>query len=602
MDGSLIKELSDSNTVDVNHDRHVNAAVVAICVQDLTKIGDGRDDRTRMHVIAARSDGSVVVWDYEAVAVSSSFRDYDEDVCCLALLDVNFALLDSLNDGGFRYSNVNSKQGMFDYGIVTGSSSGMIKIWKYNAFGGGWMQCFEISTAVEDANHGGGGISSLRVLWNDLIPLGQDSSIKNVSHFQLVTGYLDGSINLWDIETKTITMVLHEKGDLDVSFQRANCDLAVTDLCVTKRIDGYEIICGRNNRQIMLWKNIDINNVPGIFIYSSVKCNNFNEYVHALMLSMLLLCIHGDMLGYGFLRELVKKKHWFSLHVLYKRFGWMLFNVWQSNAETLFTYTLLILKNRHISALIDSVCTYNNPDPRSLTKEDVSEKYTPSYCWLGVKTRRHDQSILSVCVEKRVYNDIKFTLDAWKNVFNSDNIDLFDELQDSFHFHLAEDDLTLVAEEYSPLFCEFLMNISSQKSHDWILGARVRDKFRKREDNMKMKSFDRWYQKKYLEVNKKKQIMNKDGVGEQDPVVTTGSFWDSDHNAHNLAYFDIVDTDGLSLISMYEQIERETEYRTSLAEDPEKSSYFQSYWLECFRVFEPILATLWTRGKLGVRC
>ena len=261
-DGSSIKTLSDENNTTVSHDKHVmHASVVAICVRNMPA---NRGDSSRcIHVIASRSNGSVVIFDFEAGEVNNSFRDYDEDVSCLALLEVNFALLDSFNDGGFRFSSVNRRANEFNFGIVTGSTSGMIKIWKYNTFGGGWAQCFEISTALEDNHHRGCAISSLRVLWNDLTPLGQDSSMRNLSHFQLVAGYFDGSVNMWDIETKTITLVLDEKCDQDASFQRSDYDFAVTDLHVTKRTDGYEIICVRNNKKVVLWRNIDINNLPG---------------------------------------------------------------------------------------------------------------------------------------------------------------------------------------------------------------------------------------------------------------------------------------------------------------------------------------------------
>lgn len=318
--------------------------------------------------------------------------------------------------------------------------------------------------------------------------------------------------------------------------------------------------------------------------------------VYYLSSFRLLIYIYLAVLGYGVLREFVKRKHWFSLHVLYQRFGWMLFNAWQSNAETLFTYTLLILKNRHISALLENVCAYNNPDPRSLNTDDMSEKFIPSYCWLGVKTRRHGQSILSACVEKRVYDDIKFTLDAWCRVFNSDNIDLFDELQDSFHFHLAQEDLIQVAEEYSSLFCDFLMNISCQRSHDWILGTRVRDKFRKREDNMKMKSFDKWYQKQYLEGKKTKRS-DKDEVTEEVMGDVGASFWDSDHDAKNLELLDIVDSDGLSIISMYEKLERVTEYRMSIVEDQASSNCFQELLARIFHHVRTNLGTTMDRRK-----
>jgi hypothetical protein len=276
----------------------------------------------------------------------------------------------------------------------------------------------------------------------------------------------------------------------------------------------------------------------------------------------------------------------------------MLFNSWQSNSETLFAYTLSTLKNRSISALVENVCVYNRPDSRFLKLEgDNDRKYVPSYCWLGVRTRRHGQSVLSACVEKRVYDDIKFTLDSWLAVFNSERIDLFDELQDSFHFHLSQSDLILVAEEYSPLFCDFLLNISSQKSNEWILGGRVRDKFRKREDNLKLKSFDRWYYKKYLDIDTKKTRLFGDRNGSDDFI--GGAFWDFDqHSSGNLDYFDIVDTDGLSLIGMYEKLERETEYRVSIAEDPDQGGgCFQQLMARLFQTIRTDLGNTMDKRK-----
>jgi hypothetical protein len=289
-------------------------------------------------------------------------------------------------------------------------------------------------------------------------------------------------------------------------------------------------------------------------------------------------CIH-TYTGYGYLRELVRTEKWFSLHVLFKRFGWMLFNAWQSNSETLFTYTRLLLKNRNITDLVANVCTYNT-HVHAMESQEVYGKYVPSHCWLGVKTRQHGQSILSACVEKRVYNDIKFTLDAWCEVFKSEKTDLFDELQDSFHFHLVQEDLLLVAENYSPLFCDFLVNMSSKKSSDWMIGGRVRDKFRQREDNMKMKSFDLWYQMKYLHIKKKTAAIVKgdnraincdegDEVDDDDEdglaIDTNGGFWASEQTTNNnILFFDIVESDGLSMISMYEEMfDRDTEYRAT---------------------------------------
>ena len=276
--------------------------------------------------------------------------------------------------------------------------------------------------------------------------------------------------------------------------------------------------------------------------------------------SFIKWCYSSFLAGYGNLCQLVKRKNWFSLHILFKRFGWMLFNAWQSNAETLFIYTIQILKNRQISKLVKDVCYFN--ELHHFDVEGDCDKFTPSHCWLGVKTKRHSQSILSACVEKRIYDDIKFTLDAWCQVLNSDSIDLFDELQDSFHFHLSLDDLLLVSESYASLFCEFLVNIKSRKSHDWLLGGRVRDQFRKRDDNMKMKSFDKWYMKKFL--SSKQGIWRGAGCSPAGDVPSgkqksNDVFWDNDHMNDHLAYLDIIEGDGLSLISFYERMERDTE-------------------------------------------
>ena len=252
----------------------------------------------------------------------------------------------------------------------------------------------------------------------------------------------------------------------------------------------------------------------------------------------------------------------------------MLFNAWQSNAESLFTFTLLKLKNRQISSMIKKICMYNSCDSNSdyMYAESVSNRFTPSYSWLGVRTTHHEQSLLRTCVERRVYDDIKFTLEAWCNVLNSADIDLFDELHDSFHYQLTQEDLILVAEEFSPLFCEFLMKLSSQKSNQWIMGSRVRDQFHKRDNFMKMKSFDKWYQKKYLDSSKKNNAnMQEGGVSDDE-----NSFWDSNKNANENSYLDIVQTEGLSIDEIYERFERETEYRLSLAKDAPTSGIQQT--------------------------
>jgi WD40 repeat protein len=262
VNGSLVKVLSERTDEDHNDDRFAkNTAIVAICTRKLTQTE--KSDIARHHIIAARRNGTIVIWDFESEDVCCHFRDHDEDILCLATLEVNFTLLDSLSDGGVRFTSLSSLQSTYDFGIVTGASSGMIKFWKFNVFGGGWMQCYEISTAMEDINHGGCGISSISILENDLIPLGQESAVRNLSNFQLVTGYLNGAINLWDIHSKSISMVIDEKKDIDMTLYKGGSDYAVVDVCVGKTTDGFDITCGRNNRDVVQWKNIDINNVPG---------------------------------------------------------------------------------------------------------------------------------------------------------------------------------------------------------------------------------------------------------------------------------------------------------------------------------------------------
>ena len=236
-------------------------AVVAMSVREVFQ----EESPKSQHVIAARSNGTITVWDFDSKCVSSHFRDFEDDTTCVTTLEINFALLDSLSDGGFRYASGARHQNAFDYGIVTGCSAGKIKIWKYDSFSKEWLQCFEIDTIAEEANGANHGISSICILWKDLLHFesGHDTGIRRLNNFQLVVGHFDGAINIWNLEDKTITLVIEEPNDADLIFHKLMNDFAVTQVTARKVPGGYDIVCGKNNGQVLMWRNIDINNVPG---------------------------------------------------------------------------------------------------------------------------------------------------------------------------------------------------------------------------------------------------------------------------------------------------------------------------------------------------